>query len=132
MPNEQEALQANELFYRAFNERDIELMARIWDNDPLALCIHPGWEAICGYSAILKSWVDIFHSGEGLELSLSDVKIVVSHDLAWVNCQENLFSMSLRGVHASRVHATNLYRRTHGTWRMILHHASAVPQILPE
>ncbi|QPJ66547.1 MAG: nuclear transport factor 2 family protein [Candidatus Nitrohelix vancouverensis] len=124
----QSALDANQAFYQAFNKADITLMKQVWALESSAVCIHPGWDPLVGFDDIIMSWEGIFKAGEGLEIELSDMESIVSEDMAWVRCQENLFSMSLSGVHASRVFSTNLFRRIKGRWYMVLHHASSMPQ----
>jgi hypothetical protein len=49
--------------------------------------------------------------------------------MVWVSCQENLFAMSASGVQVSKVHATNLFEKFESQWKMVLHHASSVPQL---
>jgi len=39
----QAALFANEAFYRAFADRDIDAMDALWARGEPVLCIHPGW-----------------------------------------------------------------------------------------
>ncbi len=128
MPETQKVLSANQSFYQAFNRQDIDLMVKAWAQREDIICLHPGWSALIGLDDIIESWEGIFEAGEGLEIELSDVKVEVSGEMAWVRCRENLFSLSLSGVHASRVFATNLFRKIDGRWRMVLHHASSLPQ----
>ena len=64
------------------------------------------------------------------DLSLMDsVEIIANRDFAWVSCQENLFSIHSRGVQTSKVYATNLFHKFGGQWKMIQHHASALPGV---
>ena len=37
---------ANEAFYRAFADRDMDAMAALWAADGPVACIHPGWPAL--------------------------------------------------------------------------------------
>ena len=37
---------ANEAFYRAFADRDMDAMEDLWAASGPVCCIHPGWEAI--------------------------------------------------------------------------------------
>ena len=126
MQNKPIVLESNQRFYDAFNKNDLDLMIRIWLNDPVAQCIHPGWDVLNGFEPIIESWRKIFLTGQGLEIKLSHVEATASEDLAWVTCQENLFSMSIDGVQLSKVHATNLFQQVRGEWKMVLHHASPV------
>ena len=126
MQNKLVALESNQRFYDAFNKNDLDLMTRTWLNDPIAQCIHPGWDVLTGFKPIIESWRRIFETGQDLEIKLSHVEVIVSDDLAWIACQENLFSISTSGVQLSKVHATNLFKQVDGEWKMILHHASPV------
>lgn len=129
MSVEQEVLDSNENFYQAFNRGDLNLMQSVWAQNDSVSCIHPGWEVLRGFDAILDSWEKIFVGSENLEIKLSDIKVTGSGGMIWVSCQENLFAMSMSGVQVSKVHATNLFERIEGQWKMVLHHASSVPQM---
>ncbi len=124
---EKQVLEANDHFYKAFNGRDIGLMKEVWQHDESVICIHPGWKLLKGYAPIIESWAAIFENSENMDIQLSQVEVVASEDLAWVSCGEHLFTITPTGVHNSRVHATNLFKRVDGSWRMMLHHASALP-----
>ena len=124
--NENSVLEANQKFYGAFNKNDIELMMGIWLNDSTSQCIHPGWDVLNGFEDIMVSWQKIFSAGQDLEIKLLHVEVTASESLAWIACQENLFSVLTSGVQLSKVHSTNLFKQIHGEWKMILHHASPV------
>ena len=119
-------IEANQSFYDAFNKNDIELMIGIWLNDSASQCIHPGWDVLTGFENIMSSWQKIFSSAHDLEIKLSHVDVTSSENLAWITCQENLFSIVSSGVQLSKVHSTNLFKMVNGEWKMILHHASPV------
>ena len=121
-----EVLKTNQRFYDAFNKNDIELMIGVWLNDPISQCIHPGWDVLIGFKNIMTSWQKIFAAAQDLEIKLSHVDVTASENIAWVTCQENLFSIVSSGVQLSKVHSTNLFKMMNGEWKMILHHASPV------
>ena len=124
--SEKEVLKTNQGFYDAFNKNDIELMIGVWLNDPISQCIHPGWDVLTGFENIVTSWQKIFAAAQDLEIKLSHVDVTASENIAWVTCQENLFSIVSSGVQLSKVHSTNLFKMMNGEWKMILHHASPV------
>ena len=119
-------IEVNQKFYDAFNKNDIELMIGIWLNDSTSQCIHPGWDVLNGFEPIMISWQKIFTAAQDLEIKLSHLEVTTSEDLAWVTCQENLFSILSSGVQLSKVHSTNLFKKINSEWKMILHHASPV------
>ena len=123
---EKDVIKANQNFYNAFNKNDIELMIGVWLNDPISQCIHPGWDVLIGFENIMTSWQKIFAAAQDLEIKLSHVDVTASENIAWVTCQENLFSIVSSGVQLSKVHSTNLFKMMNGEWKMILHHASPV------
>ena len=124
--SEKNVIEANQNFYNAFNKSDIELMIEIWLNDSASQCIHPGWDVLTGFENIMTSWQKIFAAAQDLEIKLSHVDVTASENIAWVTCQENLFSIVSSGVQLSKVHSTNLFKMMNGEWKMILHHASPV------
>ena len=124
--SEKEVLKTNQRFYDAFNKNDIELMIGVWLNDPISQCIHPGWDVLIGFENIMTSWQKIFAAAQDLEIKLSHVDVTASENIAWVTCQENLFSIVSSGVQLSKVHSTNLFKKVNDEWKMILHHASPV------
>jgi SnoaL-like protein len=128
MSVEQEVMDANARFYQAFNKGDLMLMQAVWLQGESASCIHPGWEVLKGFDTIIESWKKIFSGSENLEIKLSDIEVSGDDGMVWVSCQENLFALSTSGVQLSKVHATNLFQKKEDHWKMVLHHASSVPQ----
>ena len=129
MINEDKAQSANERFYEAFNKRDIEAMKGVWGNDERITCVHPGWPPLNGFEPIMNSWAGIFENSGNMEIQISDVQVLASEDLAWVSCTEKLFTIADSGVLASQVFATNLFHLEDDVWKMVMHHASPVPDI---
>ena len=130
MSIELEILNVNENFYQAFNRGDLNLMKSVWAQNDSVVCIHPGWEVLRGFDVIIQSWEKIFVGSENLEIKLSEIKVSGDGGMVWVSCQENLFAMSMSGVQVSKVHATNLFEKVRDQWKMVLHHASSVPQLV--
>lgn len=127
MLNEDEVLEINQRFYKAINEQDLAFMKTLWHDKHPSICVHPGGHVVSGYDSIIQSWQDIFSSPTPLECRLADVDIVASEDLAWVTCEETIFSITMDGVKSSEVYATNLFKKFNGSWKMTLHHASNLP-----
>ena len=118
--NANSVLEANKRFYGAFNKNDIELMMSVWFRDSTSQCIHPGWDVLTGFEDIMVSWQKIFSAGQDLEIKLSHIEVTASESLAWVTCQENLFSVLTSGVQLSKVHSTNLFKQIHCTGVLVL------------
>ena len=99
--NNKDVIEQNQIFYNAFNNKDIELMIGVWLNDPTSQCIHPGWDVLTGFKNIMTSWQNIFTTAQDLEIKLSHIDITTSENLAWVTCQENIFSIYSITLHSS-------------------------------
>jgi ketosteroid isomerase-like protein len=127
MTSEEQALKANEKFYEVFNKQDAEAMQQVWLDDDSITCVHPGWDVLKGVETVMRSWKGIFQNSSPLDIRLSDVTAIVSGDLVWVSCQENLYVISPDGVMTSSVYATNIFQQVNGEWKMTLHHASPIP-----
>jgi ketosteroid isomerase-like protein len=77
-----------------------------------------------GWDAVRRTWETIFRHTETIAFEVSDERIEVRGDLAWVVCVEKIRAGEGEGT----VIATNVLRRENDGWRMVHHHASAAPQ----
>jgi ketosteroid isomerase-like protein len=127
MTDEESAREANDRFYAAMNSLDVGEMDGVWADTEEAVCVHPGREAIFGYERIRESWVMIFSVTESMTIASSNERIQVAGEIAWVACTEIISMMTEEGLLAAAAQATNIFRRTGNTWRMIVHHASPAP-----
>ena len=118
--------QANQLFYDAYRERDINAMAKVWLHSPHARCIHPSWELVVGWKDIRESWVELFRSIEHADFQLEDVHIEIAGRIAWVNqlAYATLHTDDGEVISASAI-TTNLFELSEGSWRLTLHHSSS-------
>jgi hypothetical protein len=64
-----------------------------------------------------------------MEIRVSAVQVLASQGLAWVSCTEKLYTLAESGVLVSQVFATNLFHLEDGVWKMVMHHASPLPDI---
>lgn len=127
---------ANDTLYGAFESGDLDAMAALWVDGPLAgmaRCIHPGSEPIIGREAVLRSWALIMANTSFLQFIVTESDTVVEGDLAIVTCTENVLSSEGDDdpLGAGRALTTNSFIRFEGRWLMWLHHASPVLSDLP-
>lgn len=117
---------AEEAFYLAFAQRDLEAMMRVWQNSEEISCIHPMSQPFIGQEAVRDSWRQIFANSPEMQISLSDQRIQQYNGMAIHQVTENI----LRRDTGQRIMilSTNIYRRhMENGWRLLLHHASAIP-----
>ena len=134
-----EVEEANRAMYAAIENGDLDAMAALWigddEGDP-SVCVHPGWAPVLGRARILRSWALVMAGTPYIQFFLTDVRTRVLGDVAVVSCAENILTAvgSTGGVPADpsegfaggQVVATNVFRRTDGGWRAVVHHASPV------
>ena len=115
---------ANAAFYAAFEARDLDAMAEVWERSTRATCTHPGWPTLHGWVQVLGSWEAIFRNTPWIQFVLTDEVVEVEGDTAWVTITENI--LQGESVHASSAAALNLFVRRPGGdgWRMVVHHGS--------
>ena len=111
-------LSANLEFYRAFTNRDITAMERIWASAAPVVCVHPGWTLLAGRAAVLQSWRNILANPEAPHVMCHDDRALLYGDVAIVVCEEELDTGHLV--------ATNMFVREAGGWRMVHHQASPI------
>lgn len=129
MTSEQEAVaQANQNFYRAFETLKIEAMEQVWSREADIQCGHPGWRMLRGWGPVMESWKRIFENTPSMRFILTDVRIEVAGDVAWVTLYENLASSMEGQNYSAAILTTNMFQKSSGGWRMILHHGSPVSQ----
>lgn len=121
--------QANERFYRALENADLDEMSAVWLHADWVKCVHPGWDLLIGWERVRASWEGIFAGATGMRVAAEEVEIRIEGDFALVSCYERLalFLDRTSAPTAVRTTATNLFQRGAGAWLMIHHHASPVP-----
>jgi ketosteroid isomerase-like protein len=67
---------AETAFYEALERADLEAMMEVWSEDEEVSCIHPGGQRISGIVQVRENWMQIFKSGQRLQVQLSDQVIV--------------------------------------------------------
>ena len=76
----------------------------------------------CGDGLVAESWRRIFDGPGRNQFIVTNDAAVVTGDVAWVTLDENLVDRAATGTIA----ATNLFVRSGGDWRLVLHHGSPV------
>lgn len=115
--------QTEEVFYDAFQQRDIDLMSSVWEENDQICCIHPGAQRLFGFDAIIKSWQQIFAVKSDMIITISEPIYINQEASAIHYVRENI---SVQNEYMGVICATNIYRQTDNGWKIILHHASAL------
>ncbi len=122
---------ADDAFYAAFEQGDVDAMAEVWEHSDRTSVTHPGWPTLHGWPRVIASWDAIFHNTPYIQFVLTNEVVNVHGDVAWVTVDENILQSAsadaggdeLAGAHVT---ACNLFVRSRGAWRMVAHHGSPV------
>jgi ketosteroid isomerase-like protein len=117
--------EAEQAFYTAFANTDLEAMTAVWLDSDTVTCVHPVGPRISGQQAVKAGWAEIFRNTGSLKFRLGDVSRTQDGRFAIHVLHEHI---SVPGENAERppAVATNIYQLTEQGWRMLLHHASPV------
>ncbi len=124
MPDTDAVLFANEAFYQAFADRDVQAMEDLWSLDAPVSCIHPGWGAIFGREEVMQSWIAIITSDGALPVLCHGAMASIYGDTAAVVCFEELGENVLI--------ATNIFVREGHIWKIVHHQAGPTAAAPPE
>jgi ketosteroid isomerase-like protein len=124
---------ANAAYYAAFEALDLDAMAEVWERTDRATVTHPGWPTLHGWAKVAGSWDAIFRNTPYIQFFLTNEQLHVVGDVAWITLEENILQSSVAGgavaeqeLADAQVAAVNVFARTEGRWRMVLHQGSAV------
>ena len=126
MSDQEDVVNANRDFYRAFESLDVEKMENVWLKDRQIVCIHPGWRKLSGWGPVMESWERIFEGAFEMTFELGEIDVMISGDIAVVIVEEDLTQRGYDGVTRSQVLATNVFERMGTRWFLVMHHGSPV------
>mgnify|MGYP001205262205 CR=1 FL=1 len=115
---------ANEAFYRAFADRDMDAMAEAWAEDTAVSCIHPGWGPLEGREEVLQSWRAILTGPGSPAIQCLAARAHLRGEMAYVVCHEE--------IEGSYLIATNIFVHEGRRWRLIHHQAGPTAEDPPK
>ena len=126
-PDQQRVADANAAFYRALTNRDLPAMEQLWFPADWVECVHPGMTPLRGWDAVRISWAELFAAAGSLMVGAVEEHVRLLGDVAWVTCGERIATRTDGALVTSMAHATNVFVRHDGEWRLVVHHASPLP-----
>lgn len=99
-------------------------MSALWERSDRATCTHPGWVTLRSWGKVAASFFALFSNSQHLQFVLTQERVEVQGDVAWVSVDENL----LGDQGGATVAALNIfaYRAEEDRWLMVCHHGSVV------
>lgn len=119
---------AETAFYDAFERADLAGMMSVWAEDDDVVCIHPQGPRLTGFEAVRESWMQVFAGGGSrFRVRTIEARRFSGQSVAVHSVIEVLSAATQPGPTQS-VCATNVYELTDHGWRMVVHHATPVPE----
>ncbi|MEQ9143825.1 MAG: nuclear transport factor 2 family protein [Parvibaculaceae bacterium] len=106
---------ANEAFYRAVADRDLDALEGLWSVAAPSSCLHPGWPPLHGRDAVMESWRRIITGPSPPAIDCAAATGHLVGTIGLVTCYEQIGTEWLV--------ATNLFVREGAGWA-IFHHQS--------
>lgn len=122
------AADAEAAFYDALARADLNAMMAVWSEDEEAVCIHPGGLRLVGLATIREAWRQMFADGARLVVNLSQQVACATMMQTVHNVLEHIASEDDERAPTTLV-ATNVYSRGGAGWKMVMHHASPLPDL---
>jgi uncharacterized protein (TIGR02246 family) len=129
---------ANTSFYAAFEARDLDAMADVWERSDRVSVTHPGWPTLRGWARVAGSWQAIFSATPFIQFVLTDEEVRVDGEVAIVTLDENILQSGgapterdAGELAGARVATTNVFVRHDRRWQMVNHHGSPVYRDVP-
>jgi ketosteroid isomerase-like protein len=132
MPAEDEVRAASRQFYAALNSGlngDVGPMADVWSRETDATTMHPNGGRQVGWDQVWGSWQQVAGIASSGSVALGDQLIRVIGDTAYELGTERVDATFAGSPVRTEVRVTNIYRREAGAWRIVHHHADAVPEM---
>jgi ketosteroid isomerase-like protein len=117
--------------YLALSSRDLASMGDVWAHDATVLLANPRDKVpSVGWDAVRADWQNVFSFWKEVKISITGTPaIVVDGDKAWVMYNNHADGITAEGKALSfNALTTDVLRKQNGTWLVISHHASRVPE----
>ena len=119
-----EPAQALAEFYRAFNTRDLALMAENWDPSDQAAMDNPLGGITRGWRDIRAVYERIFGSSARVQVEFHDYTLHVGEPVFYAVGRERGRFQGPGGALDLAIRTTRIFRRSGARWRQVHHHGS--------
>ena len=116
---------AEDAYYDAIDENDLEAMMSVWDDSAETLCLLPMMPAQRGAAAIRQAWEPLLGGELSLDLEIKHLSWIEHGDIAIHLVEEHVQTPGQPGKQT--LYATNVYRKGGDGWRILMHQNSPTP-----
>ena len=116
---------AEDAYYDAIDEQNIEDLMRVWEESDEVLCLLPMAPAQRGKGAIRKAWSRLLDPNTPLEIEVIHLSWIETEEIAIHLLEERVAAPSQPAPQP--LYACNIYRRGADGWRLLMHQNSPTP-----
>ncbi len=117
---------AEDAFYDAIEEKNLQAMLAVWDDSEETTCLLPMQPLAQGSEQLHHAWEPLLEGDFSLDIAVTHVRWLELGDIAIHYIQETAKIAGQTQI-TPPVYATNIYRKQHDGWSMILHQNSPAP-----
>ena len=118
---------AEDAFYDALEEGDLARLLAVWDDSDDNCCLLPMQPLAQGLAAVTEAFSQLLSRGHGIELSVTHLQWIETHDVAIHLVKETPQHGAAGGPPPVPVYASNSYRKNDGGWHLIVHQNTPTP-----
>jgi ketosteroid isomerase-like protein len=116
---------AEDTYYDAIDENDLDAMMSVWEDSDEILCLLPMMPAQRGTASIRKAWEPLLGGEMQLDMEIKHLAWIEAGDLAIHLVEEQVQVAGQQGKQS--VYASNTYRKGANGWRILMHQNSPTP-----
>jgi len=117
---------AEDAYYDAIDECDLDKMMSVWEDSPQIACLLPMQPMHHGRDAIRQMWQPMLDPELRVEITVNHLQWTEQGDIA-IHLLEEMVTLLGTGERQPPIYATNIYRRSQNGWHMLLHVNSPAP-----
>ena len=117
---------AEDAFYDAIEEQDLETLETLWEEGDDIACLLPMKPLFIGRQAVLAAWQRLFDDDHHLDIQVKHLAWVEAPPLA-IHYVEEQAKVSGQDRAGPPLYATNIYRKGADGWHLILHQNAPAP-----
>ncbi len=119
--------EAEDAFYDALDEGDLERMLSVWAESDDICCLLPMHPLIQGRAGVKDVFSHLFAQGHGVSLSIEHLGWIESGDIAIHQVEETIENPPADRHPPAPFYGTNIYRKDNNGWRLIVHLNAPTP-----
>lgn len=116
--------EAEEAFYEAIREADLDALMAVWSDDEEVVCVHPTGQRMDGQTAIRQSWRATFEHNPRFSVHVH-ARARWESALIVVHCVVETLHIHHDQAAHGLMHSTHVFLRGTRGWRLVSRHTSA-------